>query len=170
MICWVFDFMEMERVDRIFNNDLYREHLKKIEYLERDRVYCRHDVVHFLDVARIALIIAADENIQVKKDMVYAAALLHDIGRDVQYETGTKHEEAGADIAPGILKESGYSDEETDTIVNAIREHGNESIMKQRNLTGLLYRADKLSRKCYYCNATDTCHKAEYKRNSRIIY
>jgi len=160
----------MERIDRIFNNTVYKKHLHSIEKYEQDRIYCRHNVDHFLDVARIALILAAEEGVCVQKDMVYAASLLHDIGRDRQYEDGTAHETASAELAQDILRKSGFSEGETKAITEAIREHGNEAVMTRRDIVGLLYRADKLSRKCYCCNAQDTCHKAEYKRNTHIKY
>ena len=38
------------------------------------------------------------------KDVVYAAALLHDVGRAEQYATGEDHDVAGARIAGEILK------------------------------------------------------------------
>lgn len=159
----------MDRIDKIINNDIYKEHLKKIEKLEIDRIYCHHDIVHFLDVARIGTILANDENIFILRDVIYAAALLHDIGRDIQYLEGTEHEKASGLIAPEILENAGYSSDEIDTIVDAIIEHGNESVKDEKNLRGILYRADKLSRKCYCCNASDSCHKAIYKRNARIV-
>ena len=43
---------------------------------------------HFLDVARIATLMAADEGLARDRDLLYAAALLHDIGRVEQYKRG----------------------------------------------------------------------------------
>ena len=42
------------------------------------------------------------------KELIYCAALLHDIGRARQYEDGTPHDEAGAAIAGQILNELGF--------------------------------------------------------------
>lgn len=158
----------MERVNNIINNPIYRSHYEAIIEAEVNRIYCHHDMCHFMDVARIAMILSYEEGISVDKEQVYAAALLHDIGRDVQYLSGVMHELASAEIAPGILRESGFTKEEIDVINEAIREHGNEETAKRKDLAGIIYRADKLSRKCFDCNATDTCHKATAKRNMEI--
>lgn len=155
----------MDKVNKIINNIKYCEYIKRIETAEIDRIYCRHNMDHFMDVARIAVIIANDEDILLEREHIYAAALLHDIGRFVQYENGTAHEEASAQLAVDILEECGFNKAERDLIIEAIREHGNSDIMWDRNLTGCIYRADKLSRKCYCCTASATCHKAADKRN-----
>ena len=47
----------MERINRILINDLYREYLQKNNEAETGRPFCRHDLGHFLDVARIAMIL-----------------------------------------------------------------------------------------------------------------
>ena len=43
--------------------------------------------------------------------MIYAAALLHDMGRVRQYRDGTEHHEESARIAARILPECGFSEE-----------------------------------------------------------
>ena len=78
----------MERVDRIIRNETFIWNMKKLLRLEQERIYCRHDMDHLLSVARIAYIKALEERIPVSKELIYAAALLHDIGRAAQYETG----------------------------------------------------------------------------------
>lgn len=160
----------MDRVNNIISNRRYRELLGEIEELEKERIYCHHGMEHNLDVARIAAMMAADEGIDVQRDIVYAAALIHDIGRKEQYIHGVEHEIASAAIAPLILEECGYTDDEIDMIIAAIINHGNEAVRDEENLTGLIYRADKASRKCYLCKAADTCHKPEEKRVKRILY
>lgn len=160
----------MQRVDRIIDDETFRRLLEHTAELEKDRIFCRHGIDHLLDVARIALIMSYDDGIPIERDVIYAAALLHDIGRCAQYENGTAHEEESARIAPQILNKCGYSDEETDEIVRAIREHGNENIKDEKSLTGILYRADKASRKCYMCKAGDKCHKKPGKRVMSVKY
>ena len=51
----------MERVNRILEHDGYQECLRKNETAEKDRRFCRHDMAHFLDVARIAWILNLQE-------------------------------------------------------------------------------------------------------------
>ena len=160
----------MKRVNLILENKAFRERVAQIRELEKDRIFCRHGMDHSFDVARIATLMASDEEIDVKRDVIYAAALLHDIGRVEQYGDGTEHEIASAAVAPFILEDCGYSEIETEIIVTAIINHGNEAVMDQNDLTGLLYRADKASRKCYMCDAISKCHKRPDKRVMEIKY
>ncbi|MBR5116368.1 MAG: glycogen/starch/alpha-glucan phosphorylase, partial [Lachnospiraceae bacterium] len=83
---------------------------------------------------------------------------------------GREHEAAGAELAVHILRDSGYTDEETALITEAIRQHGNASVKEDSDLNGLLYRADKSSRKCYMCDAISQCHKTPDKRVMEILY
>ena len=85
----------MERVNRILEHDGYQECLRKNETAEKDRRFCRHDMAHFLDVARIAWILNLQEEAGAEQELIYAAALLHDCGRWRQYEDGTPHEKIG---------------------------------------------------------------------------
>ena len=160
----------MEKVNEIIKNREFNNRLFDIEKAEKERVFCRHNMEHFLDVARIASLICEDENIRIDRSLIYGAALLHDIGRNVQYEEGIPHEKAGADIAIDILRECGYTRSETAVIVEAIAEHGNEEVKNRRNLTGVLYRADKLSRRCFSCKAINECHKSTDKKNMWVFY
>lgn len=160
----------MERVNRILKNEEYKKRVADISGLERDRIFCHHDMEHFLDVARIASLMAADDGIDIERDIIYAAALLHDIGRAEQYRDGTEHEIASAAIAPFILEDCGYSESECEMIVTAIINHGNEAVSEGRDLTGILYRADKASRKCFMCPAVDKCHKSREKLVMEIRY
>ncbi len=160
----------MNRVDNILQNAEYKARVSRIEELEADRKFCRHGMDHFLDVARIATLMAEDEGIKADREVIYAAALLHDIGRPEQYEDGTEHEIASAAVAPFILEECGYSEGEAEAVVTAIINHGNEAVKEEMNLTGLLYRADKASRKCFMCKAIDECHKSPDKRVMNIRY
>ena len=160
----------MDRIDRIINNEEYRRLVAETEELEKERVFCHHDMDHFLDVARIATMLASDEDIDIDCDIIYAAALLHDIGRVKQYREDFPHESASAAIAPSILCECDFDAGEIKEITHAIKEHGNEKVKNGRNLAGLLYRADKLSRKCYMCKAIDSCHKSPEKRVMNVQY
>ena len=51
------------------------------------------------------------------KERIYAAALLHDIGRHIQYENGTPHQIAGLPIAEQILTDCGFYPEEMKEIL-----------------------------------------------------
>lgn len=98
----------MERLNRILRHPLWKGALQQIEELESERIFCRHDLDHFLHVARIAYIENLEQSLDLSKEIIYAAALLHDIGRGLQYEKGIPHEEASAALAEGILTDCGF--------------------------------------------------------------
>lgn len=158
----------MDRVNQIWNHPLYQNELNKLQLLEVDREFCRHTPEHFLDVARLAYIRALEENAPVSKELIYCTALLHDIGRARQYEDGTPHDEAGAAIAGQILNELGFSMEEVEVIVSAIRGHRAQT--DQTVLGKLLYTADKSSRNCFFCKAESECYWSPAKKNMTIQY
>lgn len=160
----------MERIDKILQHELFLFHLHENEAAEAQRRFCRHSIVHFLDVARIGMIINLEETIGIDREWIYAAALLHDMGKHVQYENGTPHELAGAEIAVVILKECGFDDKETGVIIDAIRSHRDASATGEKNLRGILYRADKSSRACFACEAEGECNWKDGKKNLQIIY
>lgn len=160
----------MDRVNEILNHHLFIEHLRKNKAAEADRRFCRHDMAHFLDVARIGMIMNTEEGLGLARDLIYGAALLHDLGKHRQYEEGVPHEEAGALIAPVILRDCGFNENETSVITDAIRQHRNSETSSERNLRGLLYRADKASRPCFLCEAERECTWDNKKKNRRIVY
>lgn len=159
----------MERIDKILNHDLFLECLEKINKAEADRRFCRHNIVHFLDVARIGCIINLEERLGLDKELIYAAGLLHDIGRHLQYKEGIPHEVASAKIAPEILKDCGFDKKETDEILSAIASHRDKEAAAEKNLKGVLYRADKASRTCFVCRA-EGCNRKQDKKNQEILY
>lgn len=158
----------MDRVNQIWNHPLYQNELNKLQLLETDREFCRHTPEHFLNVARLAYIRALEENAPVSKELIYCTALLHDIGRARQYEDGTPHDEAGAAIAGQILNELGFSMEEIEAIVSAIRGHRAQT--DPTVLGKLLYTADKRSRNCFSCKAEPECYWSPAQKNMTIQY
>lgn len=160
----------MERVNQILELDSYRKYLKMNEAAEEDRKFCHHDMGHFLDVARIAMILNEKDGYHISEELIYAAAVLHDIGRWKQYKDGTPHEVAGAELAPEILTKCGFSKEETERVVTAISSHRNSKVMNDRDLNGLLYRADKMSRSCFVCKEEKNCHWKEDKKNKCLVF
>lgn len=159
----------METVEAVRSHPLYQEHLARLAELERDRVFCRHGIGHLLDTARIAWIFNLEYNLGFRKEAVYAAALMHDIGKDEQYERGIPHEEASARIAREILDDMGaaFDESECDAIVAAIREH--RRLPERASLLGtMLYDADKASRTCFACPAREDCSWSSEKMNLSV--
>lgn len=160
----------MDRIDRILRCAAFRKNLDKINAVEKDRIFCRHDMSHFLDVARIASIISLEEGLDIDRELIYGAALLHDIGKHRQYTDGIPHEKASVIIASDILRDCGFDDEETHVIIKAIDSHRDDSVALEASLRGVLYRADKASRPCYSCAAEGDCNWKESKKNHQILY
>ncbi len=160
----------MDRVNRIIQHNTYRGCLQEIQRLEAGRIFCGHDMAHFMDVARLAYIFNLEEELGISKELLYGAALLHDVGRHIQYLEGIPHERAGVPIAMDILRDCGYSEQERQTISEAIASHRDRTVMGEASLRGLLYRADKMSRACYGCRAEKECDWSAQKKNLKIEY
>ena len=156
------------RIQCIWAHPLFQEGLRANECLEQDRIFCKHDYSHLLDVARLALIENLETEAGIPKYMIYAAALLHDIGRHLQYTEQLPHQEASARLAQRILPECGFSAEETDQILRAILAHRDSGIRDDDGLSGLIFRADKRSRCCFACPAEGQCNWDRTKKNMRL--
>lgn len=157
----------MERAGRIWEHPHYQELLKELKELEEDRVFCRHDVEHFLSVARLTYIYSLKENAKIDQELIYAAALLHDIGRPLEYKKGIPHHEASGQIASKILPQCGFSEKETEQILDAILWHRGSG-GAQTKLGRLLGKADKASRSCFACTARDACKWPREKMNLKV--
>lgn len=207
----------MERVNQILHHSKFIENLNRLETLEADRIYCHHGLSHLLDVARLASLLQykkkenkPSNTFSFPDEIIYAAALLHDIGRVLQYEQGISHETAGLKLAEQILKDCGFTKSEQMFILDAIQfhrkadsrldfgldvqlnsqldlqpelqldlqpdstpelqQHNGTSTEKALYLRSLLYNADKLSRNCFACAASDSCYWPESQKNHEILY
>ena len=160
--------ISMNRVNRILSHPMWKACIAELADLEADRRFCRHDIDHLLHVARLAYIESLERNLSVGKECIYAAALLHDIGRGLQYTRGVPHEEAGFALAPDILRQCGFSESEEEEILHAIRDHRDGGSSGEDGLGGLIYRADKLSRNCFCCKSRAECNWKEEKKNKEI--
>ena len=161
----------MDRVNEIWKHPLYQKYYARIEELEQNRVFCRHQMPHLLDVARIAYIRNLEDDMGFAKDVVYAAAVLHDIGKALQYEARIPHELAGVDIAEQILAdlpaEAAYTTDEKRMILTAIKGH-RRLREDPEPLEKLLYESDKVSRICFACPAEAQCDWSREKKNMEI--
>lgn len=157
----------MENINIILNNKEYKQALEKLSEYERNREFCNHTIEHFIDVSRIAYILVLEEKLSVSKEVIYAIGLLHDIGRVKQYEEGIHHDIASVEMSKEILKETSFTDEEINIILNGIANHRKESDNK---LEEIIYKADKLSRQCFNCKAEKECYWSSEKKNFKITY
>lgn len=161
----------MDRVNAIWNHPLYQKYYRRLESLEESRTFCRHQMPHLLDVARIARIRSLEDGMELDADVIYAAAILHDIGKSLQYEEKIPHETAGVRIAGEILDsldgEAAFTEEEKRMILTAIRGH-RRLRQDPEPLERLLYESDKASRMCLACPAEGMCDWSEEKKNMEI--
>ncbi|MBM6861119.1 HD domain-containing protein [Clostridium saudiense] len=157
----------MKKVDEILNNSLYKESLEKLLKYEEKRAFCRHDLKHFIDMARIAYIMVLEKGLSYSKELIYAIGLLHDIGRVKQYEEGIPHHIASVELSKEILKKIDFTDEEKNTIIKSIECHREES---DDELGVIIYKSDKLSRECFNCKAINECYWSNEKKNLKINY
>lgn len=162
----------MERVHKIWTHPLYQEQFQNLQLAEADRRFCRHTLEHFLDVARIAHIHSLERGAALPKELIYAAALLHDIGRYAQIAKGIPHEKAGAELAGKIMADCGFGSEETALVQEAILSHREthaENAAASPSLAFILYQADKESRCCFACPASGECNWDTQKKNLQIV-
>ena len=157
----------MDRVNKILNHKLYSDSLYKLLNYEKDREFCKHDMDHFMSVARIAYIIVLEKGLSYSKELIYAIALLHDIGRVLQYEEGIPHDEGSVILSRVILKDIDFSEDEKNVILKSISSHRSEN---NDELDAIIYKSDKLSRECYRCKAEKECYWSVEKKNYTIAY
>ena len=168
----------MERADRIRRHPLYQEAYEQIKTAEKNRKFCNHTMEHFLDVARLMWIYVLEEHALFSRELVYAAALLHDMGRAEQYLSGMPHEKAGALLAERIMTDCGFGEAEICEVKDAILSHRNKNYRNRQSenrdaagahtLGEYLYRADKRSRSCFICPAEKECNWPQEKKNLQI--
>ena len=163
----------MQKTNKIILHPLWIKNIDGIELLEDERIFCCHGKEHLFNVARIAYIENLEKNYGLSKDIIYAAAFLHDIGRYEEYKRGIPHEEAGVEISWQILDDCGFTDLETEEIIFAVKYHRKNKNHKnisyeKKCLSELIYMADKKSRMCMFCKATDICNWSEDRKNMSI--
>jgi uncharacterized protein len=157
----------MERFNYILNDEKYIYYLQRNKSFEKSRKFCKHNLKHFLEVARIAQVINVEENLGFEKEIIYTTAILHDIGKSFQYENGTPHEIASAEIATEFLEKYEFGKEEIEIIKQGILGHRDKT---SEGFSSLIYKADKLSRLCITCKAKNECNWSDEKKNLMIYY
>ena len=147
----------------------FTSYLQKNEDIEKDRIFCKHNMEHFLNVARIAYILNLESELGFDKDIIYAAALLHDITKWKQHLDETPHNESAIEPAGKILKDCSFHAIEINLIQEAIFYHRTEPKEKS-SFNSLIYHSDKLSRECFNCHVSDKCSWSKQKKNKDLIY
>ncbi len=102
-----------------------------------------HDFTHTERVLNLCMRIGRQEGADI--EVLYAAALLHDIARTEADVSGTCHAELSAEKALPILKEAGFPPGKVDAVIHCIATHRFRSDNPPQTLEAkILYDADKL--------------------------
>ncbi len=162
----------MDRVNRILRDQRFLEYLLKNKDAEMNRIFCCHDFEHLLATARLSWILILESgNPYISREITYAAALLHDIGRWCEYESSRDHALCSAELAAPILREAGFSESESNFISRAIRQHRskiNDLEPEHRSpLAEALCQADRYSRICFACPSSEECYKVAEQPHER---
>lgn len=168
----------MERVEIILSSPVYKDYVEQIRRREETRRFCRHERNHFWETARTAYILYLSGEVlcpelesfapEAVKEMIYAAAFLHDVGRFLEYDDpALDHAVESAVLARPLLAEAGFSDAEIPLILSAIAHH---RIKDGKGFDLLMYRADKESRPCYDCPALGECKKFSAEHPPKITF
>jgi len=146
-------------------NNFFIELKKKIKpYFEK---HGGHDFAHTERVYRNAIKISKGENIDL--DVVKAAALLHDIAREMEDIGKIKcHAEEGAKIAKRILREINFPEEKIEKVVHAIKVHRHSKNKKAETKEAkIIQDADRLDALGAVCIARVFSYGA---KKGRLIY
>lgn len=160
--------MNLELTNKLLVSKKYLCELEKLAEFEQERIFCRHNIEHSLDVARITLIMCHENDIAADPDIIYSAALLHDIGRTDEYISGVPHEKAGIGKAEAILDDINCEERKKKKILSLIGNHRNNCEKNHQLLEDLFCKADKKSRLCFCCHAQEQCNWHKEKRNMNI--
>lgn len=148
----------MEMANKILKHPKFIKYLELNAKAERDRRFCCHDLQHAVDTARVAYIIALENKFNLSRDIIYSAALLHDIAKWKQYSSKADHALEGAVLAEQILKDVDMNAQDSELILDAIRSHrtGGEN---NSPLGMVLYAGDKACRLCSRCAVIHECNR-----------
>jgi len=116
------------------------------DFVERDysaNGLVHHNWNHVLRVLAFGIEVGESEEANMK--IVLAGLLLHDCGR-LHREEGEDHHAAGAKLAPKILQQACFKDNEIDEVVHCIRSHGARGLEEPKTLEAkVCYDVDALS-------------------------
>jgi len=154
----------MNVLEEIYIQPMYQQSIEKINQLEKERIFCGHNLEHFKEVARIGCLWNKRLEKPFDEALIIGFAFLHDIGRWCEYETGESHEQASVRLAKDLLEATSYTQEAQALILEAIAHH-REVTTDKKGFGELMYKADKASRACYNCKVQDQCYWPDEKKN-----
>lgn len=182
----------MKYSERVLKHPVFKKYISEIRTLEAERIYCCHELEHAIDVARLAWIYYLENKITDEsqtlhllrprefygewmdekeeiKDLIYTAALLHDIGRVDQYKTGIHHSISGVAPAMQILQDIEAPEDWIKQIMDVVSEHSHGAVSAdKKNLEYYITRADHDCRLCFACEARESCKWTEEEKNHTL--
>ncbi|MFW9832677.1 MAG: HD domain-containing protein [Candidatus Thorarchaeota archaeon] len=120
---------------------------REIEKYVREKMEGNSKGAHaFNHIKRVyALSIKIGKQMGANLKILGAAALLHDVGRPKERETGVSHSILSGEMSHEVLSKIGYDAEEIKSVVNAIRTHRFSEGLEPNSLEGrILSDVDKL--------------------------
>ena len=126
----------MPRLDAIWADEVYQREYRRLEELEQTRVFCRHGIRHLMDTARIMWALNLERACGLSQDVVYAAALLHDIGKALDHEIEGSHVQIGVEVARKY--------KENPAVIHAIEAHHGD-VEPKTPLAFIVMAADAIS-------------------------
>lgn len=162
-------FGDLKRISLVVKDEKFLSLIKKIEQDEKNRKFCKHDFKHLVKTAEICYTLSYEYNLNIKKDIIYATSLMHDLGRAVEYETGISHEEYSSGFAKEILSRCNFRNDEIKQICDVINSHRTK-ISNLNTFSNIFYMADKFSRNCPECSAYDECYWSEEDKSHTTKY
>lgn len=167
-----------KQIERLLQHPIYQKRLALLQELEGNRIYCGHDLSHFFAVGRIAETLSKENHLSHSNDVLWASALLHDMGRVEQYQQGISHDKASVAFAREILLSLGWDQADMELVCEAIGSHSKRFAVKDRwenrtelrSLAEVLSFADHFSRKCYECKGADSCKWPEEERINQKFF
>ena len=172
----------MKYTEKLLQNESFKNVQEAISQWEISRIYCHHELSHCMDVARMAWIyfledcqkkhlFLEDLQLEEKKDFIYVCALLHDIGRAKQYETGIHHSVCGQKLAEGMLLDIGAPESWKEAVLRIVAGHHacDRSSDPEWKIADYIDRADHDCRPCFCCEGKDTCKWSREERNHTLV-
>ena len=147
----------LKRISEILLNKKFIHYMNLIDKYEKDRIFCKHSFEHLVKTAEICYNLSCEYNIDEKKDIIFAAAFMHDLGRAYEYKDGISHEEHSIRISKEILSECEFNQSEIQKICETIGSH-RKKCGNPDTFSDIFYLADKFSRNCPECLAYDDCY------------
>ena len=157
-------------IEKILSDERYIDKLNTIDNIESNRCYCKHNITHSREVARILSDLSKERELDNYDELSMIMGYLHDIGRADDYEG--MHNECSSEFARVLLEEYGLDEDSINLICYAIDNHSGrmpiddiykciqENTVEDRiedTWAKLLRIADQLSRDCYKCEVASTC-------------